>query len=337
MPEISELVFAQRFPFSSKALKIVKESNFSLEEVSEQAINRARIMLLNASKGKNYFLPKITTDLMENEVYAFPIAKIFLSLLNREELNRRFSKMLSNSSFTYLESEKNNDSLLELLREFNIDYSLSERKPFLLEVNLLDYLSMHFFEDYMKLVNQKIEKGKIFLNRNDSIRFTSSLVYNKILSSLPLKTEGIPKKFKETAKELANELSYSRRRTDFRVVGRVNPSAFPPCLSDLYSAALDGRKLSHDQRFYLATFLLATGMSSEEVISIYSKTPNFKEKLTRYHIQRIKGRDIKQKYAPASCSKMKQHKLCRKDVSCEGISHPVSYYIRKIKELKKAS
>jgi DNA primase large subunit len=330
-----ELVFAQMFPFSNKAKELIRKEKFLVEDVSDEILDRAKVMLLNSFKGKDYFMKEVSfsTELMLNEIYAFPTAKILLSLINSPSLNRKFSLMWSSSAFKFLEKEENNDKLFQLFDDFGLKFSFPEKKDFLLSINLMDFLSMPFFND-LKLVNQQVSKGKVFLTRNEAIRFISTMVYNKIFFSLPLKVK-VSKRFRESAFLLKSEF-YSLRKTlpEFKF-SALKPSLFPACMSFLYEKLSSGSKLTHIGNFDLACFLINARISKEDFLKLYSRAPNYKEKIVLYHYNNIKGKESRPRYSSPLCSKVMEHGLCLRNDSCEGIKSPLGYYIRNLKNLKK--
>ncbi len=337
MPAKEDLIFAQRFPFSEKARNLIKTEKFTLDDVSEEINYRARIMILNSFRKKEYFMDELSssTELMLNEINAFPVSKILLSLINSPELNKKFSLMLSSSTFKFLEKEEENELLFQLFYDFNIKFFFPEKKSFLIYINLTDFLSMPFFNN-LKLVNQQVSEGKVFLTRNDAIRFISSLVYNKIFFSLPLEIKNIPKQFTENAKTIKAEL-FSLRKTlpEFKFSALLKPDLFPPCMSSLYEKLSSGSKLTHIGNFDLACFLINTRISEQDFLKLYSRASNFKEKTVSYHFNNIKGKEAKPRYSSPSCSKVADHSLCLRNSSCEGIRSPLGYYIRNLKKLKK--
>ncbi len=337
MPSKEELVFAQRFPFSEKAKNLVKKEKFLLEDVSQEIIERARIMLLNSFRKKPYFLNEISSskDLLLNEIYAFPVSKILLSEIKSIDLNRKFALNFSQSTFKFLEKEKNNEKLFELFDDFKVKFTLSEKQDFLLSVELIDFLSIPFFNE-LKLVNQTVSEGKVFLTKNDSIRFVSSLVYNKIFFSLPLPVKNIPKKFKETAKMLKGDFfAIKKTLPEFKFSALLKPEFFPPCMSFLYEKLSSSSQLTHIGNFDLACFLINTRISQEDFLKLYSRAPNFKEHMVVYHFNNIKGTEEKPRYSSPACGKMAEHGLCLRNDSCQGIKSPLGYYIRNLKRLKK--
>jgi len=333
-----ELLFAQHFPYTQKAVQIVKQSSFALDKVPESVIYRAKVIVSNALSFKQYEVSgaSYSEDMLLDEILAYPVAKIFLSLIGRTESFGSFARMFSNACFKYLEKEKSNEAMLELADEMKIKYSLSQKKAFFVELPLMEFLSASFSEEFMKLVNQKIENGTVFLSRHDFARYESAIVFNKIKFSLPIPTKEIPKNLKDASKELSSRMTYTARTSPSSIayLGKIQPELFAPCMAELYAQLLEGKKLSHTERFDLATFLSALNIPTEQIVKLFSRTPNFKEHLTRYHIERIKGKGGR-KYSAPSCAKMKEHKLCNANDSCEGIKSPIGYYLRELKTQKK--
>jgi DNA primase large subunit len=273
---------------------------------------------------------------MLNEIYAFPVSKIILSEIHSIELNRKFALMLSSSAFKFLEKETDNETLFELFDDFKIKFSLPERKDFLLSINLMDFLSLPFFKN-LKLVNQTVSGGNVFLTKNDSIRFISSLVYNKVFYSLPVPTKGLPKKFREAAKKLKAEFfAVKKTLPEFKFSGALKPDLFPPCMSSMYEKLSSGSKLTHISNFDLACFLINARTPKEDFLKLFSRASNYKENLVEYHFKNIKGTGEKPRYSSPSCNKVIEHGVCLRNDSCEGIRSPLSYYIRNLKNLRKS-
>jgi len=93
----SELQFAQRYPFTNAAKKILSKNNLSLEELPEEVVSRASAMALSAAKNKEYVISMHSSDLLLQEILAFPIAKIFVSLQRDSYLNEKFAMLFSTS------------------------------------------------------------------------------------------------------------------------------------------------------------------------------------------------------------------------------------------------
>ena len=70
------------------------------------------------------------------------------------------------------------------------------------------------------------------------------------------------------------------------------------------------------------------GMTYDQLISIFSQSPDFDEGKSRYQIQHITG-DINgtEGYTPPGCGTMKTDGIfSNPDNLCEKVKHPLSYY-----------
>jgi DNA primase large subunit len=329
-----ELKFAEKYPFSGTAKRIVKENSFSFEHIPEPVQRQALYLVFLSFKGKplEQKAALFDSDLLLAEIQAFPLAKIFLSLMNRKELYSRFASMIAKKTFYNLAMEKKkNDAMITLAEDLEIRFVVSERKDTVAEIDLIDFLKADFSEQFMKLCNQRVEKGKVFLNQNDFARFLAAFAQKKIFDSLPVQTDGLPKKLKQLVQEVSTKLAnHSFKEFDYTVSKNVSPNAFSDCIAALYNDLLSGKNLPHLARFDLAVFLAAIGMPKEQIVNAFRKAPNFNEKTTRYQIEKI----LQKKYKPVSCEKMREHGLAC--TNC-GYKHPFSFYRAQLKRQKQST
>ena len=330
MAGTQQLQFAQKFPFSQTAKKILREINPSIEHIPEETIKRAEVMISHASKGKPYNISIKSTEMLEQEIAAFPVAKILVSLMKDNFLLKSFASTISKSTFIYLEKSPDRKQLsLDLAEELGLDVSVISEKGSFVEMPLSQFLGIRFNDPALKLVNQKLSGGKVKLNINTFCRFVSEKVFAIVHESLPVKTTGLPNFYKTTARQISKKVKGSQLRDfNFKVEGSLNPNAFPPCFASLYQKQLAGEGLSHMARFLLASFLNAVGMPQRQILEIFKKSPNYDEKIASYQIKRI----AEQNYAPASCAKIKTYGLCT-DTDCR-VRHPMTYYRRALKKLR---
>jgi DNA primase large subunit len=329
------IVFAQLFPFTEIAKKIIKETGLTPENVPEQAIKRAALMVSRAVSGKEYLLGinRPTKEILENEIIAFPIAKMFVSSTKITNIEQKFSLLIQKTAFTnILESDNPQELAIEIAKDFGLDFKLSDEKEFFVELPLIEFLSINFNNDELKLINQAVEKGIVYLNLNDFARFLSEKAYMKTIETLPISKEHIPKKIQQLSKSIESQIFVMEKKEfDLSVEGKLDPNFFPPCIKIIYAQQLEGRKLPHFSRLTLATFLKAVGMTLEEQVKIFSKSPDFKEHLARYQLQRIYEKDLS---AP-SCQKIAEYGLKVKEcVTCD-VKHPLQYYKREMKKNQK--
>lgn len=333
MHTVNQLLFAQHFPFSKEAKKIILDSKVSLEELPEAVVERAELMVNNAFHGKKYAFDVRSSDLLLQELLAFPVAKILVSFANDPGLNARFASMVAGSAYDFMAKEKDSEKIaVSLASDIGLDIDFPEQKSFFVSMPLQEFLSVRFRDDSLKLVNQFVSKGDVFLDENGFLRFLKEKSYSIVFSSLPVPVKGLSKRLESIAKSL-KDASKKREQKIFNEAfkGKVAPEAFPACIAQMYGQLASGQKLPHMANFTLAAFLASIGMPTPQVIALFKKSPNFSERVASYQIDRI----VKQKYAPPSCDKIKSYGYCP-DSGCH-VKHPLSFYRRKLKqELKPA-
>jgi len=326
------LLFAQTFPYSEKAKQKIKESNLSIDNIGDNIIRRAALMVSRAHSGKPYSLESTnpSKEQLEVETFAFPIAKIFASLMKAPNMTHLLSAQVKKNTFSALMASKAPKELcLELADDFNLKYSFSDDKDYFVVLTVLEYLQIRFTDDEMKLVNKSVEGGKVFLNLNDFARFLSEKAYVKVFDSLPIPKESIPQKFVALARSIDSQLTViDKKEFDLKIEGKMDPNLFPPCMKLLYADQLAGKKLSYTARLSLASFLFQLGMQKTEMMAMLAKSPDFKQHIAQYHLERIFERQLS---APG-CKKLAEYGLRVKecDRECKSV-HPIKYYMRMLR------
>jgi len=326
MHSLEELSFAQHFPFSNAAKRVVGEKDLSLENLPEPVIERAELMVRHALLGKDYSPNLQVSELLLNEILAFPVAKILVSFVREQALFRNFSSMVAKSGYLFLSSEKEGGKIaLELASDLGLKFDFPEDKSFFVSLPLKEFLSIPINEDSLKLVNQFLSNGLVSLELNTFQKFLRQKSFNLVFSSLPVPVKGLPKRLENIAKGL-KQASKQREQKLFKTAfkGKASPSSFPPCISSMYSQLASGQKLAHMANFTLATFLNSIGMPTPQILALFKKAPNFKERTASYQLNRI----AKQNYSPPSCEKIKSYGICP-DKACRA-RHPLSYYKREL-------
>lgn len=328
---MDKLFFAQKFPFTERARDILKEMNISVDDVSEGAIKKAALMVSRAFSNNPYVFDSQnpTNEVLELEVTAFPISKMFVSAMKTSNMVEKFSMFVFKNTFNNLvEADFTFDLCIDLADDFKLKYKLSEEKGFV-EVDLLDYLQIFFVDNESKVVNKQVYNGKILLNTNDFARFLAEKAYAKVFNSLPIPEKSIPKNILTLARSIDSQLVVMEKKSfDLKLVGKIEPNFFPPCMHALYADQLGGKKLSYSARLALASFLYQLGMSKTELLSLYSKSPDFKKAIAEYHISRIYEKEIS---APG-CKKLAENGL--KVAECNKVcnyKHPMQYYLAKLR------
>ncbi len=215
---------------------------------------------------------------------------------------------------------------------------LGGAKTSLFKVPIPTYLkiSQGFKSPKWKLVNQIVISGHVYLGGRDLIRLIEetlkeSITNERISLRLP---EGLD------LTEEYNRISDVERSFVERVKvpkGRIMIDAFPPCMKELLSRAYSGVSLSHTERFSLATFLFALGMSIDDVNEVFSNLPDYDARKTLYQLRHLKGMvGSGTKYSPPSCKKLQFYGICtRRTERCKDIVHPLQYYLKNVRRTKR--
>jgi DNA primase large subunit len=101
----------------------------------------------------------------------------------------------------------------------------------------------------------------------------------------------------------------------------------------LLSMAQMGENIPHQGRFALTSFLHTLGMSADDIIRLFSLSPDFDPKKSRYQVEHITGVISSTEYTPPECSTMKTYGICfDPDDLCkrEWMTHPLKYYRTKM-------
>ena len=323
------LVFAQKFPFTEKAKMQLKDSTISIDDIPEVIVRKAALMISRANSKQAYSLEAMnpTNEMLENELMAFPTAKLILSVMQTTRMIEKFCEMIRKKAFhEIIDSAKPKEIAIELANDFKLDYTrIEDGEEF--EIALIDYLEILFVDDETKLVNKRVEKGSVFLGLNDFARFLSEKAYKKVFDSLPIEKESVPKDLVKIAKSIDSQLVHiEHKRFDAKLSGKINPALFPPSMQELYQKQLAGKKLGYYERLVLAAFLYQVGMRKQEMLTLFSKSPDFKAHIAQYHINRVFEKELS---APGY-KKISEYGII---VSKEekAFKHPVQYYVSKMR------
>ena len=191
-----------------------------------------------------------------------------------------------------------------------------------------------------KLVNQIMDKGMVYLNKDKVVRLLQEEVKRRVEKRLEVaEIKNLPQEITAIAEglmKLAQEIMGQEIEEMPKIVVQA---AFPPCINALYSDAAQAHHLSHIGRFTLTSFMVNIGMTPEGLNDMFKTFSDYNERLTRYQIEHIAGeRGSGTKYTCPQCSVLQTHGVCRnRDDLCRNIYHPLRYYQRKQKSLNSGS
>lgn len=324
-----------KYPFLADAGQYLKDKGFTLEQFASDPdlqliVDKAIHRIETAADGKIYKSDIIndhaTKDAsLPREVFSFLLAVVFLKQSGTHSLIRRFALAEARRAEKYLEKDlvdisEKEDLATQILRDlFSINIQKSN-SYFVIRVS--DYLkhSVGFHEREWKLVNRRVESGLVFLTPHETVRLVRKELGNYINSKI--QNASIPS-MSDAFKEPLKRLTLLSKKFPTTT---VSSTEYPPCIKHAIEVLEKGENLPHSGRFMLATFLLARGLSIEQIASLFKNAPDYNEKITLYQINHLAGSSGSgTKYSCPSCEKLQSQNLCFAIPECDGIINPIQF------------
>jgi DNA primase large subunit len=323
------------YPFSREAAARVKETGYSLEGLLEEPNSQPRLSRLVRRRALDRVLGAVRGEISDErahplaELLSYPLARVMVSCINDDLLVRRYALAEAKLAGKKMVREDRSDLLL-LARDLDV-FPQSDQNG--LRVHFSDYLKaahkMH--SPGWKLVNRSLKAGWVAVTDQELARLLEERAKERVGRGIPLPVpEEICERLRPDLDRIEEELS-AKRAEEKVDLGEVTEDAFPPCIRGFLAQVASGSNLAHTARFALTTFLLAVGMTVDEVVGVFNTSPDFDEEKTRYQVEHIAGRGGTA-YKPPSCATMATYGNCPgEDRLCRWINHPLSYYERKVK------
>jgi DNA primase large subunit len=326
-----------KYPFLKQASKQIEELRFTISGLSseksvfDRAQNRVETAILEVNTGE------IVRD-KRSEISSFAAALILVIATKNSWIKKRYALAVAKSALAeMLKEETSKEKIWAIAQDFN--WEISEGKPFKdFRIGFNFYLknAAHLHGSEWKLVNQIMDKGMVFLNKDKVVRLLQEEVKNRVekrldvaeIKNLPADIVAISEQLTKLAQGIMGQEIEEMPKT-------IVQAAFPPCINALYADASQSHHLSHIGRFTLTSFFVNIGMTAESLNELFKTFSDYNERLTRYQIEHIAGeRGSGTKYTCPQCSVLQTHGVCKnKDEVCRLIYHPLKYYKRKQKSL----
>lgn len=325
-----------KYPFLTDAGQYLKDKGFTLEQFGTDPdlkllVDKAYHRIEVAASGKIY-----KSDLVDNqtsdsalprEVFSFLLAVVLLKLSGMHTLIKRFALAEARRAEKYLEKDLanfSNKTKEELATKIIKDlFSINVTKQddtFVIPVS--DYLihSINFHEREWKLINRRVENGKVFLTPHETVRLVRKELGNYINSKIQTaKTPSMSHAFEEPVNKL---ISLSKQFA----IAPVISGEYPPCIKHAIDVLEKGENLPHSGRFMLATFLLKRGQSVDQIAPLFKNAPDYNEKVTLYQLNHLAGSSGSgTQYSCPSCEKLKSQNLCFAIPECDNIISPLQF------------
>jgi DNA primase large subunit len=335
-----------KYPFTKEAANYVQKLDLNIDVLSNPeyirivdiAKNRVQEALIHGEVPIEF-----GTEEVEFIILSFPVAVLFVSVINDDFLKRRFALAEARRAYEILKVEKNDEKIVKIAQTSFKWKARAEKHVFFL--NMANYLRNSAGslarDDRWKLVNKTVDYGEVFLSKNEFTRLLQEEVRIHIEKNIEERGKivlkdsliGVVDEISETLAQLREEMR------DEELPKNAVSSAYPPCIKQLYDLLLIGRHISHMGRFTLTSFLLTVGVKIDNLVKIYMDVSDFDQRQTRYQVEHIAGKKgSKTQYTPPNCNTLKTHGICyHPDEICKTIERPTSYYRKKIKHIRKIS
>lgn len=325
-----------KYPFLAEAGEYLKDKGFTLDQfgndpdlkpIIEKAYKRIEV----SATGKIYRSEISSLEELDLEVFSFLIAIILLKLSGMNTLIKRFSLAEARRAEKYLEKDLANfsnktkeDLAIKIIKDL---FSVNVKKQndyFVIAVPEYLKRSVGFHEREWKLINRKVEDGKVFLTSHEAVRLIRRELDKYINSKInSVKTPNMIASLQEPV----NRLNSLAKR--FSTPNFVR-TEYPPCIKHAIDVLDKGENLSHSGRFMLATYLLSIGQTVEKIAPLFKNAPDYNEKITLYQLNHLSGNSGGGTgYKCPSCDKIKSKDLCFATADCEGIINPLQFRKKK--------
>ena len=132
-----------------------------------------------------------------------------------------------------------------------------------------------------------VVRGFVTVNKNERYELLRERIRVLLRRDLPHR---VPKEICERLAPRAAEIKKAYQEQMLRQFGKVEESAFPPCMQALITALAAGTNLTHAGRFSLTAFLHNIGMDTTGIAELYARSPDFDIEKTMYQVEHITGR-----------------------------------------------
>jgi DNA primase large subunit len=336
-----------KYPFLQDAAEEIKSLELRIDGLEnpnlERILGRAESRIEEALENNP---PEVSYRPREEdvEIPSFPVATTLAAASGNNYIKRRYALAEAKRAYGLLREEEKK-KIMEIAGVFNWRIRSPKEtvggRRFDFALFFTDFLrnTRSFQAKKWKLVNRFVLDGEVYLNREEAARLLQEEVQRRVENRLnsnvrAMLSDSTLERIDKLKRRYAGRIEKARFEEFPKEV--VN-EAFPPCIRQLYASAKHGRHLSHLGRFTLTSFLLNVGMKSGEVVDLFRSSSDFNERMTRYQVEHIAGeRGSKTKYKPPTCETLRTHGVCPgvEDL-CKSVRHPLTYYGRKTRTLKK--
>lgn len=309
------------YPFLKEAKDAIKSSNIDLTKVDRDPLLISAVDAAKEDISRAFGIsPKKVPEDIEN--ISFAISKVLVGATGNPDIIERYVSFKTDEFRKRLEKETH-VNLINIARDIGLGISTKDA----VSITVFDFLK--YRPDFMDLTTSNLEHGRVLITKNQLLWIIEKAIREDVLDSIK-KSKKFPEEIIKHAKQLNNKLRIEEpRKTQELRIESLSDYALPPCMKEFISKLALGRA-THNENYILGTFLVGLKLRDKEILSVFSKSPKYKDKTARYQIKFIREKN----YSCPSCSSLKKdgicHWVCQKP-------HPVSVYFYNLKNAKRTS
>ena len=232
----------------------------------KKVLDRAEERVLESIKYR-----KVSDKVEENrevEIMSFPVSLMFVKSTKLDHLMERYAIAEASRVESFLMQEKRGKIIEEIFQNIlrmKLEHSKAPTLP-AFKISLQDYLkrSALFRKPEWKLVNRVVENGKVYVTQADLIHLIQAEIRDLIMQRLKAIT--VPKLPQELDYIVNNliEITPPPRRSFTSI--NISHENYPPCVKEALNRLGKGENVPHYGRFLMATYLLATGKTVDQIM-----------------------------------------------------------------------
>jgi len=322
---LEDLRFSARFPFTKTAKTILSSISF---EITYDKMQFAKKRVLDDLFSNNIsILVSGDKELYEKYLVSYPLSRMIISFFDYQ-IRTKF--VMSETKKAMVNITADNPNFIEeakrVASELGIVYDG-------LSVSVETYLNNIPKTPEGRLSIQNIKNGFVLLNENSFLSLVGEAIKNNIETGLPISQDSIPKdilpEIQNIVKEIESEINLRKEQKEKSAIYFAKTTGeIAPCMASILERARNGENLPHFARVAIASYLLKRGKSIDEVIEVFSTTPNYNEKIARYQVEFI----AKRGYNPPSCQSMESYGICIRECRLANpkLKNPLGYGFRSL-------
>lgn len=287
---LKDYEFAAKYPFSAKAKEIMRiQQNIEVNDfMAECGFERLSAAFKQGFKTKVF----LHEDDAIKEMIGYATARMMLAYMHNRFLINKYAIAESKKVFAYL-ADESKENIQKLAVDIGIN-SFDENT-----VDIAHFLLFAPKDVHYKLIARELANGRVPINKHEQIRMIAEAV-KKYMEKIPQAPQ-VPVCIKKTCERL------------YALLPKIEPQKIsfkegenPPCIESILEMIKKHENVGHTGRWLLAVYLINKGMSTEQILSIFSNAPDYNEKIATYQIEHAKKRE----YKMPNCSSLISYGYC---------------------------